>query len=84
MIAPASGSALDATASEPGVVVSWRSDGRTPSVAHPIGADLLRKGVTIVVCTYLRPNAVSRFLDSALSQLHDISEILIVATRRCG
>jgi GT2 family glycosyltransferase len=80
---------LGTTRGRQGVVEHWRS-GRTPGSGPGWREPGLTRctssrpktGVSLVLCTYQRPDSVKRFLDSVSAQTRPIDELIVVDASR--
>jgi GT2 family glycosyltransferase len=67
---------LVARSNRPGVVRHWSADDAARSGAGR------RPGISIVLCTYQRPDSVRRFLESVTPQTRPVDEVLVVDASR--
>ena len=72
-----------------GVVEHWRSGGAQAADARPMTSSLSAfqpsgpmPGVSLVLCTYQRPDSVKRFLDSVSAQTRPVDELIVVDASR--
>jgi GT2 family glycosyltransferase len=79
---PSSLQASRETTGRPGVVQHWRSGALRPSILQAFKPSTPTTGVSLVLCTYQRPDSVKRFLDSVSAQTRPVDELIVVDASR--